>query len=84
MVEGAVVTKLVVEILVDSVLELVVEGAVVTELVVALVVDWLDVLFVLDVNDGVPSVVVSGVCDMMILFDVPVVDTSDVVLSEVL
>ena len=62
MVEGAVVTKLVVEILVDSVLELVVDGAVVTELlVVALAVDWLDVLSVLEVNDGVPSVVVSGV-----------------------
>ncbi len=47
--------------LVDSVLELVVDGAVVTELVVAKVVDWLDVNAVLDVNDGVPSVVVSGV-----------------------
>ncbi len=33
----------------------------VTELVVVIVVDWIDVLSVLDVNDGVPSVVVSGV-----------------------
>ncbi len=61
MVEGAVVTELEVNTLVDSVLDLVVDGAVVIELVVAIVVDWLDVLSVLDVNDGVPSVVVSGV-----------------------
>ncbi len=61
MVEGAEVTELEVNTLVDSVLELMVDGAVVIELVVAIVVDWLDVLSVLDVNDGVPSVVVSGV-----------------------
>ena len=35
-------------------------------------------------NDGVPSVVVSGVRDIMMLFDVPVVDTSEVWLSVVL
>jgi len=35
----------------------------------------------LEVNDGVPSVVVSGVRDIMMLFDVSVVDTSDDVLS---
>jgi len=40
-----------------------------------------DVLSVLNVNDGVPSVVVSGVLDMMMLFDVPEVDTCEVVTS---
>ena len=41
----------------------------------------MDVLSVLNVNDGVPSVVVSGVLDMMMLFDVPEVDTCEVVTS---
>jgi len=73
-----------VEILDDSDVELVVDGPVVAELVLTLVVDRLDVTSVLDVNDGVPSVVVSGVREMMILLEVPVVETSEVWLSVVL
>ena len=59
-------------------------ATVVSELVLTLVVNSLEVLSVLEVNEGVPSVVVSGVRDMTMLFDVPVDAVAEVVRSVVL